>query len=187
MSDYPHRITRYEKIYPSKVEALKTIGNNQRPYGELVSIRYTGDSGTTQVLVVFYKDLGYETLLDSEKKETSRVFEVTRRDGENDLGCIRRAVIGEAGLLDRDLVIVHTRGLRDIVYMYYQGSWVALTKNSKVEAESSETLNLTVTRDESRDSFIVQGDVRIDDESLVLGESGKIEIGHIDCGLLRNL
>ena len=71
--NYPHRITRYEKIYSSKINALEKLKNNLRPYGELVSIRYK-ENDEINVIIVFYVDNGYEILFDSSDEKNSIIF-----------------------------------------------------------------------------------------------------------------
>lgn len=59
-----HRITRYERVYADKNEALDLLKENLRPYGELVSIRYY-DGVIIKLLLVFYEEKGFKILYPS--------------------------------------------------------------------------------------------------------------------------
>lgn len=188
MTDCSHRITRYEKIYLSKLSALEKLNNNLRPYGELVSIRYK-ENDEINVIVVFYVDNGYEILFDSSDNKNSRIFEVTRVNEESDFSCIQKAIFDEPNIKNRDLVVIHSDNQEDKLYIYINPHWISLSGGEStggIRTINSQTLNLDLKRSEEDGGFVLKGNVPIDGESLKVNKN-KIEVGYINCGSLKDL
>lgn len=107
-----HRITRYDKIYSSKKEALELLKNNLRPYGEFVSIRYF-EGKEEKLIIAFYVEDGFEIVYPS---SSSEVPGITRLEGETIEDAIARMMFnrednpkpGEMVVIDKSQVYIYT-------------------------------------------------------------------------------
>ena len=115
-SDGVHRITRYEKIYQSKEEAMYLLKKNLRPYGEFVSIRYY-DGDTVQLLIAFYDEKGPTITYPS----GPRITNITSLPDETFDELVTRATF-KAVPKDGDLLVVDM----SLIYLYVSGEWILM-------------------------------------------------------------
>lgn len=187
MAKEKFRYTRFTRVYKSRKEAIRKLNNTSRYYGENVAISYKDDDKVNIILALYKStspgdyEINYESGW-SGGSGSEEIVSVTRKEGESDIDALNRA-IAKPG--NGDIVVIS--GSQDTAYIYNNGGWLCLSKKLELDKIDSDTIKFNISEDPVLGIYTITGEVPIDETSLIVSETGKLQVGIIDGGNLRDL